>query len=142
MRIQQGQFQVALELAAESLAYYRPRELNWEIAASLVLRAFSSMVLGDTPGADAQANEAVMILEPIGDSWGLVHAEAMLGAIAQADRRFDEAALRLSRAAAASEELGFLGQAAFHLTQLGRRPVPFQLSCSASAMMMPSGPRT
>ena len=120
LRIQQGRFQEALDVAAESLAFYRPLELTWETAASLVLRAFASMMLGDTPGAAAQANEAVTLLDPIGDSWGLVHAEAMLGAIAQADRRFDEAAYRLSRAAAASEELGFLGQAAFHLTQLGR----------------------
>ena len=40
------------------------------------------------------------LLTPIGDSWGMVHAQAMLGAIAQAEHRFDDAAAALLRAAA------------------------------------------
>ena len=44
----------------------------------------------------------------------------MLGAIAQAEHRFDDAASALAGAAAESERLGFLGQAALHLTRLGR----------------------
>jgi tetratricopeptide (TPR) repeat protein len=44
----------------------------------------------------------------------------MLGAIAQADHRFADAASHLERAATSSQELGFLGQAAYHLTRLGR----------------------
>ena len=70
--------------------------------------------------AVADANEAVRIVEPIGDAWLLVHAEAIRGAIAQGEHRFDEAAAYLRRAAVASERLGFLGQAAYHLTTLGR----------------------
>jgi len=77
-------------------------------------------MLGDTAQATTTAAEAVELLNPIGDSWGLVHAEAMLGAIAQAKHRFDEAARFLTHAAAASEQLEFLGQAAYHLTRLGR----------------------
>ena len=43
--------------------------------------------------------EAVGILTPLGDSWGLVHGHAMLGGIAQAEHRFDDAARALERAA-------------------------------------------
>jgi ATP/maltotriose-dependent transcriptional regulator MalT len=52
--------------------------------------------------------------------WGMVHAEAMLGAVANAEHRFTDAAAALVRAAALSETLGFVGQAALHLTTLGR----------------------
>jgi tetratricopeptide (TPR) repeat protein len=48
-----------------------------------------------------------------------MHAEAMLGRIAAADGRLDEAAARLGRAAAVSAELGFAGQTALHLTHVG-----------------------
>jgi hypothetical protein len=77
-------------------------------------------MLGDTGGATRAATEAVRLLTPIGDAWGMVHAEAMLGAIANAEHRFGHAADALTRAAALSERLGFAGQAALHLTTLGR----------------------
>ena len=78
------------------------------------------MMLGEITTAAAAADEAVRLLTPIGDSWGLVHAEAILGGIAQAAHRFDDASRYLEHAAVASERLGFLGQAAYHLTRLGR----------------------
>jgi hypothetical protein len=77
-------------------------------------------MLGDTAAATRSATEAVRLLGPIGDAWGMVHAEAMLGAIANAEHRFGDAAAALDRVAALSEELGFAGQAALHLTTLGR----------------------
>ncbi|GIF46394.1 putative ATPase [Asanoa ferruginea] len=118
LRIQQGRPRDVIDLATASLAGYQG--LAWETAASLLLAAYGSIMLGDTDRATAAANEALDLLAPIGDSWGQVHGEAMLGAIAQAEHRFDDAARSLSRAAAASERLGFLGQAALHLTTLGR----------------------
>ena len=78
-------------------------------------------MLGDTGTAARDATEAVGILTPIGDSWGLVHAQAMLGGIAQAEHRFDDAADALSRAADESARLGFLGQAALHRAIAGPR---------------------
>jgi tetratricopeptide (TPR) repeat protein len=107
-------------MAAQSLAAYQPLGLAWEQAASLLLRASAATMLGDTAHASGAATDAVELLNPVGDAWGLVHAEAMLGAIAQAEHRFDDAARSLTHAAAASEQLGFLGQAAYHLTRLGR----------------------
>ncbi|MFZ0161356.1 MAG: BTAD domain-containing putative transcriptional regulator [Kineosporiaceae bacterium] len=120
LRIQQGRPLAVLDLATASLTVYRPLGLHWETAASLLLAAFAAIMLGDTARATRAAQEAVQLLAPIGDSWGGVHAEAMIGAIAQAERRFTDAAQALSRAAATSQELGFLGQAALHLTTLGR----------------------
>jgi tetratricopeptide (TPR) repeat protein len=118
--IQQGRPQEVLASAGRALATYRELDLPWETAASLLLGAFGSIMLGDTPSATRDATEAVRLLTPIGDAWGMVHAEAMLGAVANAEHRFADAADALTRAAALSETLGFTGQAALHLTTLGR----------------------
>ena len=121
-RDEQGRPLEVLESAAASEAVYRRLDLPWETAASLLLGAFGSIMLGDTGAATRAATEAVRLLTPIGDAWGMVHAEAMLGAIANAEHRFGDAADALTRAAALSERLGFAGQAALHLTTLGRVP--------------------
>ncbi len=94
--------------------------MTWGTAASLLLGAYGAIMLGDTPAAARDANGALDILEPIGDSWGLVHAQAMLGAIAQAEHRFADAADALERAAEESVAMGFLGQAALHRSTLAR----------------------
>jgi predicted ATPase/DNA-binding SARP family transcriptional activator len=120
LRIQQGRPQDVLAEASASLEVYRERGFTWEVAAGLLLAAYGSIMLGDTAGATAAAEEAVELLTPIGDSWGMVHARGMLGAIAQAEHRLDTAAIHLAGAAEESERLGFLGQAALHLTRLGR----------------------
>jgi hypothetical protein len=120
LSIQQGRPDVVLASAAASLATYRPLGLEWRTAASLLLAAFGSLMLGDTSTATRDATEAVGILAPIGDSWGMVHAEAMLGGIAQAEHRFDDAARALARAADESATMGFLGQAALHRATLAR----------------------
>ncbi len=120
LRIQQGRPRDALDDARASFTTYRRLGLDWEAAGSRNLEAFSWMALGDTALATVAATDAVELRAPLGDDWGLVHAEAMLGTIAHAERRLDEAAVRLDRAAATSERLGFLGQAALHLTNLGR----------------------
>src|SRR6185312_13589307 len=120
LRLQQARPHDATELAFQSADAARQRGLAWERAAGLLLGAAGSMMLGEIATAAAAADEAVGLLTPIGDSWGLVHAEAILGGIAQAAHRFDDASRYLEHAAAASERLGFLGQAAYHLTRLGR----------------------
>jgi predicted ATPase len=120
LQIQQGRPQAVLESSSRSRAVYRRLDLPWETAASLLLGAFGSIMLGDTPGATQSATEAVELLTPIGDAWGMVHAEAMLGAVANAEHRFSDAGAALTRAAALAETLGFVGQAALHLTTLGR----------------------
>lgn len=118
--IQQGQPAVVLAAAGAGLATYRRLGMDWQIAGSLLLSAYGSIMLGDIPTAARDAGEALGIVGALGDSWGLVHAEAMLGGIAQALHQFDDAVRALSRAVEESEKLGFSGQAALHLATLAR----------------------
>jgi predicted ATPase/DNA-binding SARP family transcriptional activator len=120
LRIQQGRPHDVLELTDACLGFVRPAGLDWERAGALLLRAFASMILGETERATVDAEDAALLMRLAGDDWGLVHGEAMLGAIAQAEGRFEEAAASLAEAASSAEQLGFLGQAALHLTTLGR----------------------
>ena len=120
LRLQQGRPTDALTSAEQSVAVDRPLGRTWEEAAGLLLAGYACIMVGDAAGASAKAQVALTLLDRIGDSWGMVHGTAMLGAIARAGRQFHDAARYLSRAAQSSQELGFLGQAAFHLTTLGR----------------------
>ncbi len=120
LRIQQGRPEEALRDAVRSVELATRLDLDWDAAAGHVLAAFCAMSLGDIEGATRAAEAAVDLLVPAGDSWGLVHAEGMLGAVAQADGRLVDAAASIAGAADASERLGFLGQAALHRTNLGR----------------------
>ena len=120
LSLQQGRPSEAVSTATASLVRYRSLGLRWPTAASLLLAAFGALMLGDTATAQRDAGEAVGILTPLGDSWALVHAHAMLGGIAQAEHRFDDAARALERAAEQSAAMGFLGQAALHRATLAR----------------------
>jgi predicted ATPase/DNA-binding SARP family transcriptional activator len=120
LAIQQGRPDLVLLSTATSLAAYRPRALAWRTAASVLLAAFGHLMLGDTKAATRNATEAVAVLATIGDSWAVVHAQALLGGIAQAEGRFQEAAQALEHAADESVTLGFLGQAALHRASLAR----------------------
>jgi predicted ATPase len=118
--IQRGRPTEVVARSSASLETYRRLGLRWETAATLLLGAFGSIMLGDTTTAARDAQEAVALLTPLDDSWGLVHATAMLGAVAEAEHRFEDAANFLEQAVVRSEALGFLGQTALHLTTLGR----------------------
>ncbi len=120
LSIQHGRPDMVLASAATSLSTYRRLELEWRAAGSLLLSAFGSLMTGDTETATRDGNQAVVILASIGDSWGMVHAEAMLGGVAQAEHRFHDAARALERAADESAAMGFLGQAALHRATLAR----------------------
>jgi predicted ATPase/DNA-binding SARP family transcriptional activator len=120
LAIQQGRPDEVLSWSAASLATYRPLDLPWRTAGSLVLAAYGALMVGDTAAATRDAIEAIGLLQPIGDSWGMVHAEAIIGGIAQAEHRYDDAARALVRAADESATMGFLGQAALHRAGLAR----------------------
>jgi predicted ATPase/DNA-binding SARP family transcriptional activator len=120
LAIQQGRPHDVLACAEAALATYRPLELVWPTACCLVLAAYGALMLGDTGTATRHATEALDALVPLGDAWGLVHAQAMLGGIAQAEHRLEDAATALAEAAEQSRRLGFTGQAALHLASLGR----------------------
>ena len=120
LAIQQGRPDEVLARASTSLAAYRALDLAWHTAASLLLSAYGHLMVGDTAAATGNASEALGMLEPIGDSWGLAHVGAVLGGIAQAEHRYDDAARALTRAAEESAAMGFLGQAALHRATLAR----------------------
>ncbi|MCW2832958.1 MAG: transcriptional activator domain [Nocardioides sp.] len=118
--LQQGLAHEALACSVASLATYRDLDLQWETAASLILAAYGELMIGDTAAAARDGAEAARILTQLGDSWGLVHAKAMLGGIAQVERRFEDAIDALGGAAKESAALGFVGQAGLHLGSLAR----------------------
>jgi predicted ATPase len=120
LAIQQGRADVVLASTAASLATYRAHGLEWEVAASTLLGAFGALMLGDTDTADRDAARAVAALTGLGDAWALVHAQALVGGVAQAEHRFADAAEALQRAAERARTLGFPGQAALHLASLAR----------------------
>lgn len=118
--IQEGRPALARTAATASLVTYRAQRLDWSMAAALLLGGYAALMVGDLGTSSRAATEALALLEQIGDAWGLVHAQAMLGAVAQAEHRFADAARTLERAAETSVALGFLGQAALHRATLAR----------------------
>ena len=120
LAIQQGRPDLVLVHARAAREVTEPRGLVWRTAGSLLLGAYGSLMLGDVVAADRDATAALDLVRPLGDSWAMVHGEAMLGGIAQAEHRFADAARALARAADESAAQGFPGQAALHRASLGR----------------------
>ncbi|MFI5893838.1 hypothetical protein ACIA5D_27435 [Actinoplanes sp. NPDC051513] len=93
---------------------------RWEEGAGRLLEGWARTGLGDTAAARAACDEALRILTPLGDAWALSHAEALLGGLAQAEHRYADAVVHLTRAADAAHRLGFAAAEALHLANLGR----------------------
>jgi len=93
---------------------------TWYEGGSRLLAAFAYLAVGDTVAGRAACEDAIRIVGPLGDAWGLLHAEAALGRLAQAEQRFADAARHHGRAAESAQRLGFGGAAALHLAHLGR----------------------
>jgi predicted ATPase/DNA-binding SARP family transcriptional activator len=120
VRLQQGRPREAVALLAGCRPYFHAHGDGWHEGLSHLLAASAHVALGDTPAGRSACEEALRLLTPLGDRWGVVHGEAMLGALAQAEHRYTEAAEHLARAADSAAALGFSGAAAYHLTSLGR----------------------
>jgi predicted ATPase/DNA-binding SARP family transcriptional activator/predicted negative regulator of RcsB-dependent stress response len=119
VRSQQGRAQDALDLLEESRVIFHHLGLGWEEAANWVLTAWAETARGEMARGKAACDEALRLIVPIGDNWGRIHAEAMLGGLAQAEHRFADAAEHLEQAAEAAHRLGFRAAEAHHLTNLG-----------------------
>jgi predicted ATPase/DNA-binding SARP family transcriptional activator len=98
---------------------FSQHDLRWEEAASWVLTAWAEITVGQTERAAEACRQALRLLEPIGDRWGTIHADAMLGALAQVEQRYVAAITHLHDAATAAHELGFVAAEAHHLANLG-----------------------
>jgi predicted ATPase/DNA-binding SARP family transcriptional activator len=117
---QEGRYDESLAELRRCRSGYATRGLVWEEAASALLTVFPYLALGDTPAARRACEEAIELLRPLGDAWGLLHADSALGRIARAEGRFAEAARHHGHAAESAERLGFAGAAALHRAHLGR----------------------
>jgi hypothetical protein len=120
VQTQEGRAADALAGLALCRESYAAAGAAWDEGGSLLLAAFAHLASGDTAAGRAACEEAIEILRPVGDAWGLLHAEGALGRIAQAEQRFDDAARHHRFAAEAADRLGFVGAAALHRVQLGR----------------------
>jgi predicted ATPase/DNA-binding SARP family transcriptional activator len=120
VRSQQGRAAEALDLLDHSRAVFQHRGQTWEEGASWLLSAWARIALGDMVHGKAACDEALRLLRPLGDQWALNHAEGMLGGLAQAARRYPDAAVHLRRAVDATHRLGFAAAEAHHLANLGR----------------------
>jgi predicted ATPase/DNA-binding SARP family transcriptional activator len=92
----------------------------WDLGGTWILSAHAALLRGDVAAASAACSEADRLLRTLGDDWALDHLDALLGYIAQAEERFDDAATHLRRAAGAAEHLGYAATQASHLDTLGR----------------------
>jgi predicted ATPase/DNA-binding SARP family transcriptional activator len=92
----------------------------WDEAANWVLLAHATLAAGDQDQAMQACTEATRLLADVGDPWFLVHTEAMLGALAQAEGRYADACGHLGRAADAAHWQGFASSEAYHRANLGR----------------------
>jgi tetratricopeptide (TPR) repeat protein len=92
----------------------------WDLGGAWILSAHAALLHGDALAASAACAEADRLLRPLGDDWILDHLDALLGYIAQAEERFDDAATHLRRAAAAAGRLGYASTEGSHLDTLGR----------------------
>ena len=93
---------------------------RWHEAGSWLLTGHAYLLLGQPAASGDACREALRLLEPIGDHWGLAHAQALLGTIARSEHRLPEAIDHLSEAATAAAKLGFTAAEAYHLSNLGR----------------------
>ncbi|WP_214402403.1 AfsR/SARP family transcriptional regulator [Pseudonocardia lacus] len=118
--LQEGRFREALDDLRHSRAASAPDGSTWHEGGSHLLAAFAHLALGDTVAAREAGEDAIRILEPLGDAWGLLHAEGLLGRVARTEHRFDDAARHHAHAAVSASGLGFPGAAALHTADLGR----------------------
>jgi predicted ATPase/DNA-binding SARP family transcriptional activator len=117
---QKGDFDGCRQVLDRSRPVFVELEERWDEAANWVLRAHVTLAVGDQAAATQACTEATRLLDELQDPWFLVHTEAMLGAVAQADNRYADACRHLARAADAAQSQGFASTEAYHRANLGR----------------------
>ena len=97
---QEGRFPEALATLESCRAGYAARGCAWAEGGSALLAAFAHLGRGDTMAGRTACEAAIRILTPLGDTWALLHAEAALGRVAQAEGRYTDAARHHAHAVA------------------------------------------
>lgn len=117
---QKGDFDTCQRVLDHSRPVFADHDQAWDEAANWVLSAHVTLAAGDQAAATKACTEAQRLLAEVQDPWFLVHTEAMLGAVAQAEARYADACHHLARAAEAAESQGFASTEAYHRANLGR----------------------
>ncbi len=117
---QKGDFAGCREVLDRSRPSFVAGGQTWDEAANWVLYAHATLATGDREAAVLACDEATRLLGEVPDPWFLVHTEAMLGAIAQADGDYADACRHLGRAADSAQYQGFAAIEAYHRANLGR----------------------
>ncbi len=117
---QKGDFEECQRVLERSRPVFAELGEAWDEAANRVLYAHVALAGGDQAKATQACTEATRLLTEVRDPWFLVHTGAMLGAIAQAEARYEDACDHLDRAAAAALSQGFASTEAYHRANLGR----------------------
>jgi predicted ATPase/DNA-binding SARP family transcriptional activator len=117
---QKGDFEECQRVLDRSRPVFVESGQSWDEAANWVLFAHVTLAAGDQAAATKACTEATRLLADVQDPWFLVHTEAMLGAVAQAEARFVDACGHLRRAADAAQAQGFASTEAYHRANLGR----------------------
>ena len=81
---------------------------------------YAGFAAGDVASVRVACEETLPLLPAIGDDWLTSHVEAILGQLAQAEQRLQEAAEHFRRAAHAAHRVGASAAEGFHLANLGR----------------------
>lgn len=117
---QRGDFEGCRTVLDRSRPVFVECEQAWDEAANWVLLGHVTLAGGDPSQAMKACAEATRLLVDVRDPWFLVHTEAMLGAVAQAEGNFTDACSHLGRAADAAHSQGFASSEAYHRANLGR----------------------
>jgi predicted ATPase/DNA-binding SARP family transcriptional activator len=118
--IHQGHPRAALELLDNWRAGAGALGRSWNLGMHCVLVGYAGLAAGDTARVRAACQETTGLLADLGDDWLTSHIEGILGQLAQAEHRLDEAAAHLTRAAEAGRRVGVPAVEGFHLASLGR----------------------
>jgi len=117
---QKGDFVECQRVLDRSRPVFVEHEEHWDEAANWVLYGHITLAAGDQDAAAHACREAARLLAEVQDPWFLVHNEAMLGAVAQAEARYADACGHLGRAADSARYQGFAAIEAYHRANLGR----------------------
>ncbi len=119
VRAQLGPPSIALEHLDRWRTEHPAAVGTWAGAVSWILTAHAGLATGDVALARRGCADAHAVLAVVDDGWAFAQLEGVLGFVAQAEQRYEDAVVHLTRAADVAHTLGFATEG-FHLAALGR----------------------
>ncbi|MEV6417945.1 BTAD domain-containing putative transcriptional regulator [Kribbella sp. NPDC051718] len=114
-----GDLAACLAMLEHALGAFEAAGDQWGVAAVLVARAKHAHVRADLRALGSDAGESARLFRLVGDQWGLLQATGWLGALAELNGDFDEAARLHSEGLAMAESLDLWPEVAGELGWLG-----------------------